>query len=66
MADVAVARRWLELIAGSEEIAGEHGRLVGARQKRFDALRGPAAASAPAAHSPGRTEQQLDRCMAIG
>jgi trehalose synthase-fused probable maltokinase len=43
MADAAVARRWLEMIAGGQEIAGRHGRLVGARQKRFDALRGMAA-----------------------
>ena len=43
MDDVAVARRWLEIVAGRQEIAGRHGRLVGVRQTRFDSLRGSAA-----------------------
>ena len=42
IADTAVARRWLEMIAGGQEITGKHGRLVGARQPRFDSLRGSA------------------------
>ncbi len=32
------------MIAGGQDIAGRQGRLVGARQERFDALRGSAAA----------------------
>ncbi len=45
MGDVGLARRWLELIAGSEQIAGQHGRLVAERAARFDTLAGGAAAS---------------------
>jgi maltose alpha-D-glucosyltransferase/alpha-amylase len=42
MGDAAVARIWLEMIAGGQQLSGKHGRLVGARQKRFGALRGSA------------------------
>ncbi len=45
MADRVLVRRWLELIARGEQIAGKHGRLVAERLGAFDKLAGPGGAS---------------------
>jgi trehalose synthase-fused probable maltokinase len=44
----AVARRWLELIAGAGDLLGLHGRIVTERLEHFDALAG----AAPSALEP--------------
>jgi maltose alpha-D-glucosyltransferase / alpha-amylase len=42
MADTAVAALWLDLIAQGKQFAGAHGRLIGQRLDRFDAIAGRA------------------------